>query len=310
LSGGLPEGERLAAHDSESERAGHSESFVAMDSVVFAAVLLAAACHAGWNATIKRGLDPLVTTALISMGGTLVAALGLPIVGPPAAAAWSWCAASVLIHLVYFAALVESYRAGDMGQVYPIARGAAPLMTASATTALIGERLGLLGWCGIVLLVAGVLLLSLRGGRELARLDHRAVGFALFTAVTICAYTVVDGIGARVAGDANAYTVMLFLGIGPVMLLYVLALRGRSVVPALTRHWRVGLVGGIMQVGAYGIAIWAMTVAPIAIVGALRETSVLFGAAIAVVFLKEPLLASRVVAAAMIVVALALIRLH
>jgi drug/metabolite transporter (DMT)-like permease len=281
-----------------------------MDSFVFAAVLFAAACHAGWNATIKHGFDPLVTTVQISIGGALVAALGLPIVGPAAPAAWPWCVASVLIHLVYFAALVESYRAGDMGQVYPIARGAAPLMTASTTAALIGERLGPLGWCGIVLLAAGVLLLSLRGGREIARLDRRAVGFALFTAVTICAYTVVDGIGARIAGDAVAYTVMLFLGIGPVMVLYVVALRGRSALRTTTLRWRVGVIGGIMQVGAYGIAIWAMTVAPIAIVGALRETSVLFGAAIAVVFLKEPLLPSRVAAASMIVAALALIRLH
>jgi drug/metabolite transporter (DMT)-like permease len=281
-----------------------------MDSFVFAAVLLAAACHAGWNATIKHGLDPLVTTALISIGGAVVAGLVLPIVGSAAPAAWPWCVASVLIHLVYFAALVESYRAGDMGQVYPVARGSAPLMTALVTTALIGERLGVIGWCGIVLLVAGVLLLSLRGGRQIAKLDRRAVGFAFLTALTICAYTVVDGIGARVAGDALAYTALLFLGIGPFMLLYVLSVRGRETVAAMALYWRVGLVGGIMQVSSYGIAIWAMTVAPIAMVGALRETSVLFGTAIAVVVLKEPLHASRVVAASMIVAALALIRLH
>src|SRR5262249_35153831 len=163
-----------------------------MDPFVFAAVLFAAACHAGWNATIKRGLDPLATTVLISIGAAIVSAVFLPVVGLPAAAAWPWCGASVLIHLVYFAALIESYRAaGDMGQAYPIARGSAPLMTAIATTAFIGERLGLLGWSGILLLVAGVMLLSLRGGRDLARLDTKAVGFALFTAVTICAYSVV-----------------------------------------------------------------------------------------------------------------------
>jgi drug/metabolite transporter (DMT)-like permease len=280
-----------------------------MDSFVFAAVLLAAACHAGWNATIKRGLDPLATTVLISIGAALVSAAFLPVVGLPAAAAWPWCAASVAIHLFYFAALIESYRAGDMGQVYPIARGSAPLMTASVTTLFIGERLGLAGWCGIVLLVAGVMLLSLRGGRDLARLDRKAVGFALFTAVTICAYSVVDGMGARAAGSANAYSVALFMGIAPVMLIYALVRNGRAVVPAMGRHWGIGLAGGALQLGSYGIAIWAMTVAPIAIVAALRETSVLFGAAIAVVFLKEPLRVSRVVAALMIVAGLALIRL-
>lgn len=281
-----------------------------MDAFVFAAVLIAAACHAGWNATIKGGLDPLATTVVISIGAAVVAAALLPVVGLPAGAAWPWCAASVLIHLVYFAALIESYRAGDMGQVYPIARGSAPLMTAVVTTALVGERLGLAGWGGIILLVAGVMLLSLRGGRDLTRLDRKAVGFALFTAVTICAYSVVDGVGARHAGSANAYSVALFVGIGPVMVLYALAWRGREVIPAMRRHWRLGLAGGTLQLGSYGIAIWAMTVAPIAIVAALRETSVLFGALIAIIFLKEPLRASRVAAALMIVAGLTLIRLY
>src|SRR5216683_3641451 len=281
-----------------------------MDAVVFAAVLFAAACHAGWNATIKRGLDPLATTVLISVGAGLISAVFMPVVGWPAAASWPWCVASVLIHLFYFAALIESYRTGDLGQVYPIARGAAPLMTATATTLLIGERLGLPGWLGIILLAAGVLLLSLRGGRDLARLDRKAVGFALFTAVTVCAYSVVDGMGARLAGNANAYTVALFVGIGPVMVLYALVRRGPAAISPMRHHWAIGLAGGALQAGSYGIAIWAMTVAPIAIVAALRETSVLFGAAIAVVFLKEPLRASRVVAALMIVTGLTLIRLY
>jgi drug/metabolite transporter (DMT)-like permease len=281
-----------------------------MDSFVFAAVLFAAACHAGWNATIKRGLDPLATTVLISIGAALVSTALLPIVGWPAFAAWPWCAASVAIHLVYFAALIESYRAGDMGQVYPIARGSAPLLTAVTTTVFVGERLGLLGWCGIILLVTGVMVLSLRGGRDLAKLDREAVGFALFTAVTICAYSVVDGVGARLAGSANAYSVALFAGIGPVMVIYALVRRGSDVFPAMARHWRLGLAGGALQLGSYGIAIWAMTVAPIAIVAALRETSVLFGAAIAVVFLKEPLRPSRVGAALMILAGLMLIRLY
>jgi drug/metabolite transporter (DMT)-like permease len=282
-----------------------------MEPFAFAAVLFAAACHAGWNAAIKGGsLDPLATTVLISLGAAVVAAALLPVVGLPAPAAWPWCVASVVIHLFYFAALIESYRAGDMGQVYPIARGSAPLMTAVATNALLGEQLGLPNWCGIVLLMAGVLLLALRGGRELARLNRKAVGFALFTAVTICAYSVVDGMGARHAGNANAYSAALFAGIGPVMVMYALARRGPAALNAMGRHWRLGLAGGTVQLASYGTAIWAMTVAPIAIVAALRETSVLFGAAMALVWLKEPLRRSRVAAALMIVAGLAIIRLY
>ena len=280
-----------------------------MDPFVFAAVLFAAACHAGWNAAVKKGLDPLVTTVLISLGAALVALPLMPVAGVPAPAAWPWVVASVLIHLAYFAALIESYRAGDMGQVYPIARGSAPLLTAAGTALIIGERIGAQAWLGVVLLAGGVVLMSLRGGRELARLDRRAVGFALFTAITICAYSLVDGIGARRAGSAHAYSVALFVGIAPVMLAYGLARRGRKAVVEMSRHWGTGLVGGALQLGSYGIAIWAMTVAPIAIVAALRETSVLFGALIAVVVLGEPLRPVRIVAALAIVAGLALIRL-
>jgi drug/metabolite transporter (DMT)-like permease len=280
-----------------------------MHTFVFAAVLLAAACHAGWNAAIKRGLDPLPTTVSISIGAALVALVLIPFTGLPAAASWPWIASSVLVHLFYFAALIESYRAGDMGQVYPIARGAAPLMTATATTVLLGERIGWLGWCGVVLLAAGVLLISLRGGRDLARLDRRAVGFALFTAVTVCAYSVVDGVGGRLSGNANAYSLALFIGIGPVMAFYALARSGRTVFAAMRRAPVIGLAGGALQLGSYAVAIWAMTVAPIALVAALRETSVLFGAVIAVVLLKEPLRASRIGAALLVVTGLALIRL-
>ena len=281
-----------------------------MENFVFLAVLFAAACHAGWNALIKVGLDPLSTTTLISLGAGLVALALAPLVGMPAWAAWPWLIASVIVHLCYFASLIESYRTGDLGQVYPIARGSAPLMTAAATTVFIGEKLSLIGWTGIFSLVAGVLLLSARGGRELAEVDRRAIGFALFTALTICAYSVVDGIGARLSANPNAYSVWLFIGIAVVMLPYAIYRDGPDVIPAMRRFWRRGLAGGALQLLSYGIAIWAMTAAPIAIVATLRETSVLFGAVIAVVVLKEPLRAARIVAACLIVCGLILIRLQ
>jgi drug/metabolite transporter (DMT)-like permease len=281
-----------------------------MDSLVFAAVLVAAAAHAGWNATIKRGLDPLLTTVLIAIGAGVVALPMLPFVGLPAAPARPWVVASVLIHLGYFASLIEAYRSGDMSQVYPIARGTAPLLTAIISTTWLGERLGLLGWTGLLCLVGGVFMLSLRGGRDLARLDRRALGFALFTALTICAYSVVDGIGARAAGDAAAYTAALFVGNAVIMALYGLVRGGPKLFGDMPAVWVKGLAGGGLQLGSYWVAIWAMTVAPIAVVAALRETSVLFGALIAVVILKEPLRAIRVAAAGLIVAGLVMIRIH
>jgi drug/metabolite transporter (DMT)-like permease len=280
-----------------------------MDAFVFGAVLFAALCHAGWNAAVKRGLDPLATTILMAIGAALVALAMLPFTGLPQYPAWPFVIASVLIHIVYFAALIESYAAGDMSLVYPLARGSAPLMTAIAAAALLNERLALLGWLGIAVLAAGVLLLSLRGSRDLATLDRRAIGFALLTAVTICAYTIVDGVGARLAGNAHAYTAAMFAGIGFSMAIYALVRRGAGVFGLMAQHWKLGAGGGVMQVTSYGIAIWAMTVAPIALVGALRETSVLFGAILAVVFLKEPLLLPRIAAALLIVGGLVMIRM-
>lgn len=274
-------------------------------------MLFAAACHAGWNAAIKTGLDPLASTVLITTGAGLVSLALIPFAGLPPAAAWPWVIASVVIHLFYFIGLSEAYQAGDLGQVYPLARGSAPLMTASATTLLLGEKLNALGWVGIVTLAVGVLLLSLRGGRDGAErhLDRRAIFFALFTAVTICLYSVVDGIGGRTAGDPHPYTLAMFVGNALIVGVYFVIRRGFAALRPLPLLWPVGLFGGSLQLLSYGIVIWAMTKAPIAPVAALRETSVLFGAVLAFFLLKEPLKPARLVAAAMIVCGLVLIRL-
>lgn len=280
-----------------------------MDSFVFAAVLFGAACHAGWNALIKLRIDPLASTALVTIAGGVIAIGLLPLTGLPAREAWLWVALSIVTHLFYFIGLIESYRAGDLGQVYPIARGSAPLMTAIASAALIGERLAPGAWIGIAVLAAGVLFLSARGGRDLARIDRRSVGFALFTAGTICIYSLLDGIGGRASGNPHAYTLMLFIGDGIVMSLYAWMRGGSGVFVQMLPHWRLGLAGGGLQMASYGIAIWAMTLAPIALVAALRETSVLFGALLAVVLLKEPWRPARIAAALMIVAGMVLIRL-
>jgi drug/metabolite transporter (DMT)-like permease len=281
-----------------------------VQNFVFVAVLLAAACHAGWNALIKVGLDPLSTTTLIAVGAAAVSLVCLPLAGLRAPPAWPWLAASAVIHLLYFAALIESYQTSDLGQVYPLARGSAPLMTAIVSAVLLHEQLSLRGWGGIVTLAAGVLLLSSRGGRDIVKLDRRAVGYALLTAVTICAYSVTDRIGVRLSLNPPAYVLWLFVANAITLVPYALWRDGSGVAVAMCRFWRRGLAGGAMQALSYGIVLWAMTLAPIALVASLRETSVLFGAIIAVLVLKEPLRAARVEAAALIVCGLTLIRLQ
>jgi drug/metabolite transporter (DMT)-like permease len=280
-----------------------------MDTAVFLAVLAAAAMHAGWNAVVKVGHDRILSIVLISLAATVVSGLALPFVAIPHAAAWPWLLGSAVLHTGYKLFLIRAYKAGDLGQVYPIARGTAPLLTATVSVLVLGESITPAGLLGIGVLTFGVGLMSLRGGGDLARLELPAVAFALGTSGFIAAYTITDGIGARAALSPHGYAAWLFLLDGLLMLAVLLARRGMSGLAALTRHWRGGLAGGAMSLGSYWIAIWAMTLAPIGVVAALRETSVLFAALISLVVLHEPPSAWRVAAASLIVTGVVLTRL-
>jgi drug/metabolite transporter (DMT)-like permease len=284
-------------------------SSASLDPFVFAAVLAAAAMHAGWNAFLKLRLEPLAGMALIAGASGLVAVPCLAWFGWPRAEAWPWLATSLMLHIGYYITLAEAYRRADMGQVYPIARGGAPLLTAAASLVLLREPVVLQAAIGIALLGAGVALMSLRGGRKHQAVDRLAIAFALATAVIICGYTLVDGIGARAAGNPHAYAAALFVIDGVPLLVFIAWRDGPAGLRALTQFGGAGLMAGALSFASYWIAIWAMTVAPIALVAALRETSVLFAAAIALVILKEPFGPMRALAAMLIVTGLLLIRL-
>jgi drug/metabolite transporter (DMT)-like permease len=272
-------------------------------------VLLAAAFHAGWNAIVKLNLDRYLSVTLIALAAGVVAAAALPFVAVPGPAAWPFLLLSGVLHTGYNLFLSRAYRTGDLGQVYPIARGSAPLLVALVTAFVIGEVLPLPAMLGVGLLVAGVWLMSVRGGSELARLEGHAVGYALATSVFIAGYTLTDGFGARANGDASSYAVWLFVLDGLSMLGLLLARRGLDGLRALRRYWLPGAAGGAMSLGAYWIVIWAMTVAPIALVAALRESSVLFAAALSVLVLREPLTRWRTLAAVTIVAGILITRL-
>lgn len=280
-----------------------------MEAGVFGAVLVAAALHAGWNAIVKVGHDRFLSITLISIAAAVISLPALPFVAVPRAEAWLWLLGSVLLHTGYNLFLIQAYRAGDLGQVYPIARGAAPLLVSLVMVLGFGETLTPAAMAGVGLLVAGVWLMSVRGGRDLAKLERGAVAAALATSVFIAAYTVSDGLGARVSGSAPGYALWLFLLDGAAMLAILLAVRGGGAAAALRPYWRSGLAGGAMSLGAYSIAIWAMTVAPIALVAALRESSVLFAAAISVLVLREPPTAWRMLSALTILAGVVLARL-
>lgn len=281
-----------------------------MDAYVFLAVLAAALCHAVWNAGLKTRIDPAIAVTVLAMAGGGIALPLLMVTGLPESASWPYLAASIVLHVIYFAALAEGYRSGDLGQVYPIARGTAPLLTTFGSLLLLNEQLGSSGLLGVVVLTAGVLLLSVRGGASAGGIQRRAVGFSLLTALSIAAYTLVDGRGAQVSGNAHAYAVTFFVLNGIAMGLLGLLRDGDGLKAGLRTGWAILLGGGLLSFVSYWVALWAMTKAPIALVAALRETSVLFAAAIGVLLLKEPLLPARLVAAALVMAGLVLIRLH
>ena len=260
---------------------------------VVLAVLFGALLHASWNALIKSATDKELDTALIHSLGFFIAAPLLLAAGLPAAAAWPYLAASSVIHIGYYLALAGAYRHGDLGLTYPVMRGCAPLLVALGSHQLLGESLSLLAWAGVAAICAGVLLLGLsRASASPPEQRSRALRFALVNALIIAAYTVIDGLGVRAAGDAGAYVAALFLFDGIPYLLVVLYQRGpqgrRAALAYMAGRWRIASLGTVASLGSYAIALWAMTRAPVAVVAALRETSVLFAALLGTLWLREP----------------------
>ena len=191
-----------------------------VDPFVFTAVLAAAACHAGWNALLKLNVAPVVATVLVAVAAGLLVLPLLPFTPLPAAAAWPYIVASAIIHVAYFVTLAEAYRWGDLSQVYPIARGTAPLLTAALAALWLQRGAGRPGWAGMIVLGGWHPAVDVQGRPHACALRRRAVAFALATSLTITAYTLVDGIGARLAGARLAYTVWLFIGDGITMAIY------------------------------------------------------------------------------------------
>ncbi|MGH6626934.1 MAG: EamA family transporter [Burkholderiaceae bacterium] len=266
---------------------------------VVAAVLLGALLHASWNALVKSSADKALDTALIHLLGSLIAAPLVLLLGWPPAAAWPFILASVTIHIGYYIALTRAYQYGDLGLTYPLMRGTAPLLVALSAVLAFGESLSPLAWAGVLGVSGGVLALGL--GRH-ALDSPRAVGFALANAVVIAVYTVVDALGARASGNALQYVVTLFALDGWPFALLVFRRRGPTVVwPYARRRWPIAAAGALASLGSYGIALWAMTRAPVASVAALREASVLFAALLGSWFLKEAFTLRRAVGTVVIV---------
>jgi len=273
---------------------------------VLGAVLFGALLHAGWNALVKSSTDKALDTALIHLLGSVVAIPLVALVGWPPASAWPYLAASLVIHVAYYTALAGAYEHGDLGLTYPLMRGTAPLLVALSATITLGETLTPLAWVGVLAVSAGVLTLGLS---KHAFEAPKAVRFALVNAVIIAIYTVVDALGVRASGHALQYVATLFLLDGWPFALIVFMRRGGDVLPYARQRWPLALGGAIASLGSYGIALWAMTQAPVATVAALRETSVLFAVLLGVWLLKEVFTPRRVIGICAIVAGVMALRL-
>lgn len=254
------------------------------------AVLGAALLHAGWNAMLKSSRDKQLDTVALAVGAGLIGLVVAPWLPQPAREAWPWLAASACVHILYFAFLAGAYHWGDLSYAYPIMRGGGPVIVALAGTAAFGEVLPFWPTLGVALVCAGIV--AFASGKA----DQRATLFALGNAVVIGAYTLIDAKGARASGSPVAYAMWFFVANALAIYAYAGLRRGAEVPRYLARNWtRLG-IGAVLTAGSYGIALWAMTKAPVALVAVLRETAVLFGALFGALFLGEKFTRRRVFA--------------
>lgn len=268
---------------------------VAMPPLAIVAALSSALIHASWNAALKGGRDRVTDAFLIAVGGIITWGVVAAIWGAPSPEAWPYLAASVLIHLVYWFALFSAYDLGDMSHVYTLSRGSAPLLVALGAAATVQEIPPPLKVAGIVLVSLGVL-----GVGASPRAPLKATLWALGIGVCIASYSLVDALGARAGGDALVYVAWTSGIMGLPMIAFAYWRKGgRLIADARVAPWR-GIGIGVISFLGYGLVLWAQTIAPIAQVTALRETSVVFGALIAFLFLRERLGLRRWLGAAIV----------
>ena len=278
-----------------------------MSTGVFIAMMAAALLHATWNALIKQGTSKLTGMLILTLlqgGAGFAIAMTRPL---PEAQVWPWLFASGVFHAAYKLFLSYAYEQGDLSRVYPIARGAAPLIVIIVSGLFLADVI--LPWEYLGIFVLGLGILTMAQGVFSSGESRRLIPLALGSAMATAGYSLVDGLGARVSGDAVAYVGWLFALDAVFFTPICLILRGRTVLVADGRAWVAGGVAAATSYAAYAIAVWAMTVAPIALVAALRETSILFAVVIGWLFFSEKLDVAKIIAAGLIIGGVALTRL-
>ena len=267
------------------------------------AVLGAALLHAAWNALVKASRDKQLDTVGLAAAAGIISLALIPWLEIPARESWFWLAASAAVHILYFIFLAGAYRFGELSYTYPIMRGGGPMIVALVGALVLGELLPLKEWIGVALICAGVL--AFAAGAH----DRRATAFAIANAMVIAAYTLIDAKGARASGAPVSYTLWFFAANGVLITAMGFVTRGSAVSGYMKKNWGRALAGGACSLGAYGIALWAMTKAPVALVAVLRETAVIFGAILGALFLNEKLTPRRLAATGAVLAGLIALKL-
>jgi drug/metabolite transporter (DMT)-like permease len=276
-----------------------------MSGGVVALVLLSALMHAGWNFLVKRSNDSQLDTVLFAIGCSLIAAVLLPFAPPLDPSCYPWLLATLVVHVAYFLTLAAAYQHADLSLAYPVMRGIAPVLVALIAT-ISGEMMNGLQMLGIALIAFGILMPAWVGKPWENR---KGLYFAILNAGIIALYTVLDGVGVRLSGNAISYTLWLFLFNSWGILSLMIWRRSLSEVFVRARDgWRIALLGAGLSMGSYGIVLWAMTQSAIPAVAALREVSVIFAAFLGAWFLKESMGPWRIVGASLVGVGAAVIR--
>ncbi|HBI82136.1 MAG TPA: phosphonate utilization protein [Alcaligenaceae bacterium] len=278
-----------------------------MSWTVMIVILVGAVLHASWNVLIKSSEDKILDTAVIHLFCSFIALPFFIAFGLPSVEAWPYLFASCVIHIAYYFALAHAYHHGELGLTYPLMRGAAPLMVAVGSYIFVDDAaISLKGWFGVVFICIGVLVLGLSAGM----LQHRrAILTALANAAIIALYTLFDSQGVRLSDHPSQYIAALFALDGWAFALWVFYIRGEKSIDYLKKRWKLAFGGAMASIGSYAIALWAMTVAPVASVAALRETSVLFATLLGAWFFKEKLTQRRMFAVLVIIAGAVMVRL-
>lgn len=282
-----------------------------MSGVMVLLVLLAALMHALWSVVLKLTGDAKTNITVFMAGSSILALAGIPFQSLPSLASLPFLLISVFVQVVYMMLVGIVYQKGDVSQSYPVMRGVAPLFVALFSGPILGEKLSIVAWCGVILISSGVLTLALEAVRRSDKIGPSIIPLSLLTAAFIALYTLLDGIGVRLSGAPVSYILWIFFLIGLVKVVFEL-FNDKTRPQFLThfqRYWSIGLVGGFLSLGSYGLALWTMTKLPVALVAALRESAIVFAVILSYFVLREHVSPPRFIASIIIVLGVIAVRL-